>query len=163
MLDRFKDLFGNLLTLTKLPQAIKAGREFIELLKEGKIDAAENKAIELLSLFLPDTFTGSLDKFLDALYETVINGMVLYAVIRGMFGKTANSDIRVMAVNPVSLAAGIDDCLIVLESECGRTSFNPAEGEKTENPLIIFAVIGLVIQAVDFIIKRRRERKQDGR
>lgn len=160
MLDRFKDLFGNLITLTKLPQAIKAGREFIELLKAGKIDEAENKAIELLSMFLPATFTGSLDKFLDALYDAVTSGIALYTIIRGMFGKTANGNenIRVMAANPV---AGVEECLAALEVECGKTSFNPAEGEKTENPIIIFAVIGLVIQVADFIIKRRRERRQD--
>jgi len=49
----------------------------------------------------------------------------------------------------------------VLESESGKTS--APQGEKTENPLIVFAVVGLVIQLADFIIKRRRERKQDGK
>lgn len=165
MFDWIKDKFGGLITLTKLPQAVKAGREFIELLKAGKIDDAENKAIEVLTLFLPDTFTGTLDKFLDALYATVLSGIELYNVIRLMFGKTQNGGgdpgILVMAANPVSLASGVGDCLATLESESGKTS--APQGEKTENPLIVFAVVGLVIQLADFIIKRRRERKQDGK
>ena len=155
LIDWFK---GKIANAGVLWQVVALGREFVTLIKAGEFAAAEDKAIEILKLFVPAEFAGSVDAFLDSLFGTVINGIALYGEVMKMLGKTANGDAAILVMADDDAAVMVAACEACLAVMAPTTTAN--EGEKAENPLIIFAIFSLVIQAAEFIIKRRRERRE---
>lgn len=147
---------SNLLALISL------GREFADLVKTN-IDAAEDKAMEMLKLFLPAIMVASIDKLIDAIIDAVEAGIELFPMIRLYFTKEVQQQTDPSVLAPVMLAtlgSDAETCLSVLEMETSKVR-GEGDPQPVENPLVIIAIAGLMIQAIDFIIKRRRERRQD--
>lgn len=157
LLEYLRGLVGN---AGNLWAVIGLAREFIDLIKQGKYEEAEQKAIDVLKLFVPPEFAGAVDAFLDALLDTVLAGIVLYGEVLKLIGtKAAEGEIKITVGAALGAdTSGIEACLATMQR--GTVTSGPADpGKKTENPIVIIAVIGLIIQLADFIIKRRRERR----
>lgn len=161
LLDWIRSKITNAGSLLK---AIGLFREFSDLINKKMIEAAEDKAIEIISLWIPSTVTVPLDKLLDALVVATYSGIDLFKAVKAMLGQTMTEEtapkfMGSSVMTPFHVAE-FNKTLDFVNAEATKVR-GPTDGSPPENPLVIIAVAGLLIQVVEFIIKRRRERREN--
>lgn len=159
MLDKFKKWFGEF-TAVKLISAVQLGREFAGLVKAGQIQAATDKAVEIVKLFVPAAVSTPLETLLDALIAAVTAGIALYKAIIAFIGNTGGGvQIVAMEADDATMANAMDEACDMLSVKAVACA-DPAIPHKPEFGIIeIGAIIQIVWIAIQWIRKRREDRK----